>query len=109
VCVCLCVCVCGACVWWVLCVCVHTHWHARKTGAASPRAHAHSTPHATTRPGRHHTGTPANHAQLHNMRKFVPGTSRLRPAYFLAVDHSARTITWGARVRWRWRDLARVT
>jgi hypothetical protein len=33
--------------------------------------------------------------QLHNLRKFVPHNSRLRPAYFIAVDHRARAIIWG--------------
>jgi hypothetical protein len=33
--------------------------------------------------------------QLHNLRKFVPDNSRLRPAYFIAVDHSSRSIIWG--------------
>lgn len=33
--------------------------------------------------------------QLHNIRKFVAHNTRLRPAYFIAVDHSQQTIIWG--------------
>jgi hypothetical protein len=40
---------------------------------------------------------PRTHSQLHNLRKFVPHNSRLRPAYFIAVDHSQQRIIWGAR------------
>jgi hypothetical protein len=33
--------------------------------------------------------------QLHSIRKFVAHNTRLRPAYFIAVDHAQQTIIWG--------------
>lgn len=33
--------------------------------------------------------------QLHSIRKFVPHNTRLRPAYFIAVDHAQQAIIWG--------------
>jgi hypothetical protein len=43
--------------------------------------------------------------QLHNLRKFVPHNSRLRPAYFIAVDHREKAIIWGEHavsLPWVW-------
>eukprot|EP00879_Flechtneria_rotunda_P019301 GHRR01020271.1.p1 GENE.GHRR01020271.1~~GHRR01020271.1.p1 ORF type:complete len:336 (+),score=134.59 GHRR01020271.1:75-1082(+) len=38
-----------------------------------------------------------SHLRLHNIRKFVPHNSHLRPAYFLAVDHAQELIIWAIR------------
>jgi hypothetical protein len=62
--------------------------------------HPNPQPHPTRRTKGNPTPPSVPVLQLHNLRKFVPHNSRLRPAYFIAVDHRARAIIWGERRVW---------